>query len=113
MGYDREEHRQGICGVGVAVTDVDGSVAAISVPMPAARFDEDEDAVVAALLRIRDEIQVALAAAEAPPALGAGRSLSGEATHRGGAAGEVAVARRGAWPWPASRAGALGFTPAG
>jgi len=60
VGFDREEHRQGICGVGVAVTDVDGSVLAISVPMPAARFAEDEAAVAAALLRTRGEVQAAL-----------------------------------------------------
>jgi DNA-binding IclR family transcriptional regulator len=39
---------------------VDGSLAAISVPMPAARFHESEDAVVTALLRTRDEVQAAL-----------------------------------------------------
>jgi DNA-binding IclR family transcriptional regulator len=60
VGFDREEHRQGICGVGVAVTDVDGSALAISVPMPAARFDEDEASVATALLRTRTEVQAAL-----------------------------------------------------
>jgi DNA-binding IclR family transcriptional regulator len=60
LGYDCEEHRAGICGVGVAVTDIDGSSASISVPMPAARFHEDPDTVAAALLRVRDEVQIAL-----------------------------------------------------
>ena len=41
LAYDCEEHRAGICGVGVAVIDIDGSSASISVPMPAARFHED------------------------------------------------------------------------
>jgi DNA-binding IclR family transcriptional regulator len=60
LGYDRGEHRPGICSVGVAVMDVDGTVAAISVPMPAARFDEAEDDVIAALLRTRDAVSAAL-----------------------------------------------------
>ena len=60
VGIDREEHHVGICGVGVAVADIDGSVASIGVPMPAARFYADADAVAATLLRVRDEIQIAL-----------------------------------------------------
>ena len=60
LAYDREEHHVGICGAGVAITDIDGSVAAISVPMPAARFYADADAISATLLRVRDEIQIAL-----------------------------------------------------
>jgi DNA-binding IclR family transcriptional regulator len=60
LAFDREEHHVGICAVGVAITDIDGSLASISVPMPAARFHEDPDTVTAALLRVRDEIQVAL-----------------------------------------------------
>ncbi len=60
LAYDREEHRSGICSVGVAITDIDGSSASISVPMPAARFHEDPDTVATALLRVRDEVQVAL-----------------------------------------------------
>ncbi len=60
LAFDREEHRHGICGIGVAIADADGRAAAISVPMPAARFQDDRDAVGAALLRVRDEVQVAL-----------------------------------------------------
>jgi DNA-binding IclR family transcriptional regulator len=60
VGYDREEHHLGICGVGVAIQDIDGSMASIAVPMPAARFYEDAGTVAATLLRVRDEIQVAL-----------------------------------------------------
>ena len=52
LGFDREDHRAGICAVGVAITALDGSICSISVPMPAARFHEDEEKVVAALLRI-------------------------------------------------------------
>jgi DNA-binding IclR family transcriptional regulator len=60
VGYDREEHHAGICSTGVAITDIDGSVASIAVPMPAARFYADGEAVSATLLRVRDEIQIAL-----------------------------------------------------
>ena len=60
LAYDCEEHRAGICSVGVAITDIDGSSASISVPMPAARFHEDPDTVAAALVRVRDEVQIAL-----------------------------------------------------
>jgi len=60
LAFDREEHHAGICGVGVVITDIDGSAASISVPMPAARFHEDPETVTAALLRVRDEVQVAL-----------------------------------------------------
>jgi DNA-binding IclR family transcriptional regulator len=60
VAYDAEEHHVGICGVGVAITDIDGTMASVSVPMPAARFYDDRETVAAALLRVRDEIQVAL-----------------------------------------------------
>jgi DNA-binding IclR family transcriptional regulator len=60
LAYDCEEHHSGICGVGVAITDIDGSLASISVPMPTARFQENPDTVAAALLRARDEVQIAL-----------------------------------------------------
>jgi DNA-binding IclR family transcriptional regulator len=60
LAFDRGEHRPGICSAGVIIKDVDGSVAAISVPMPAARFEENEAQVVAALLRTRGEVQEAL-----------------------------------------------------
>ncbi len=60
VAVDREEHHAGICGAGVAISDIDGSMASISVPMPAARFYKDADVVAEALLRLRDEIQVAL-----------------------------------------------------
>jgi DNA-binding IclR family transcriptional regulator len=60
VAYDREEHHVGICGVGVAIADMDGTMASVSVPMPAARFLDDADTVVSALVRVRDEIQVAL-----------------------------------------------------
>jgi DNA-binding IclR family transcriptional regulator len=49
LAFDREEHTLGICAVGVAVTAGQEPLAAISVPVPAQRFDEAEGAIVAAL----------------------------------------------------------------
>jgi len=63
LGFDREEHCAGSCGVGAALTDIDGSAASIAVPMPTARFDEDADTVAGALLRVRAEVQIALQSA--------------------------------------------------
>lgn len=60
LAFDREDHRAGICAVGVALREADGSFASVSVPMPAGRFHESEERVVAALLRMRDEIQAKL-----------------------------------------------------
>ncbi len=60
LAFDREENGVGICSVAVVLTDMDGSTASMSVPMPAARFYEDEATVVAALLRTRDEVQARL-----------------------------------------------------
>ncbi len=57
LGYEREELRPGISAVAVAVRDADGRAASIAVPMPASRFEANEEAVVAALLRLRDDIQ--------------------------------------------------------
>lgn len=60
LGYEREEMRHGICAVAVAVNDIDGRSASIAVPMPTARFQEDEERVSARLLELRDEIQARL-----------------------------------------------------
>ena len=53
LAYEREEMRDGICAVAVAITDVDGRSASIAVPMPTARFDEGEERVVAELLELQ------------------------------------------------------------
>ena len=66
LGFDREEHQAGICGTGVAIADIDGSAASISVPRPVARFHADADVVSAALLRVRDEVQIVMAADGSP-----------------------------------------------
>jgi DNA-binding IclR family transcriptional regulator len=66
FGFDREEHQAGICATGVAIADIDGSAASISVPRPVARFHADADVVSAALLRVRDEVQIVMAADGSP-----------------------------------------------
>jgi len=66
-GFDREEHQAGICSTGVAIADIDGSAASISVLRPTARFRADADVVSAALLRVRDEVQIVLGAADGCP----------------------------------------------
>jgi len=62
--YDREEHTVGITAVATWVRDALGSLAAVGVVLPAARFESQEREVTAALLRTRDEIQSVLSGAE-------------------------------------------------
>ncbi len=56
IAYDREEHTLGICGVGCAVRDAFGRLAAISVPVPRQRFSGSEERIAAQLLRVRAQI---------------------------------------------------------
>ena len=62
--YDHEEHTVGITAVATVVRDALGSLAAVGVVLPAARFESQEREVTAALLRTRDEIQSVLSGAE-------------------------------------------------
>ena len=64
VAYDREEHTVGIAAVATAVRDAMGSLAAVGVVLPAARFETREREVAAALLRTCDEIQSVLSGAE-------------------------------------------------
>ena len=43
LAFDLEEHAEGICAVGAVVLDPAGPVAAISVPAPTSRFDDNRD----------------------------------------------------------------------
>jgi DNA-binding IclR family transcriptional regulator len=63
LGYEREEMRHGICGVAVAITDVDGRSASIAVPMPTARFEESEARVAALLLELKQTTEARLGGA--------------------------------------------------
>jgi DNA-binding IclR family transcriptional regulator len=60
IAYDREEYTIGIAAVGTAVRDAVGALAAVTVVAPAARFNESEAQISAALARTRDEIQAVL-----------------------------------------------------
>ena len=53
IAYDREEHTIGICAVGTALADAAGRVVAVSVPIPAQRFDDGEAQAVKALRATR------------------------------------------------------------
>ena len=65
----REEHTLGISAIGVAVRDGPTAVAAISVPVPTARFAGREELFIAAALHTREQISELLGAAwfEDPP----------------------------------------------
>jgi DNA-binding IclR family transcriptional regulator len=60
VAYDHQEHTLGVSAVGAAVHDPGGSMAAITVAMPAARLEGREQPVAEALLRARDDIQAAI-----------------------------------------------------
>ena len=66
VGFDREEHTEGICAVAAVIRDAAGNVASISVPLPATRFYGNEDKVVTALLRTCAQINARLGAPGRP-----------------------------------------------
>jgi DNA-binding IclR family transcriptional regulator len=50
VAFDREEHTEGICAVGAAISDgTDPAAAAISVPVPSQRFGGNEERLAGAL----------------------------------------------------------------
>jgi DNA-binding IclR family transcriptional regulator len=56
LATDRAEHSEGICAVGTVVPTENGGIAALTVVLPAQRFDDSEETVAAALLRVRADI---------------------------------------------------------
>jgi DNA-binding IclR family transcriptional regulator len=60
VAYDHQEHTLGVSAVGAAMRDAGGSMAAVTVAMPAARLEGQEERIAVALLRTRDDIQRAL-----------------------------------------------------
>jgi IclR family transcriptional regulator, acetate operon repressor len=62
IAFDREEHTEGISAVGFAVRHGPATIAAITVPMPTARFDDREAEIVAAVLAAREEALAAISA---------------------------------------------------
>ena len=63
LAFDREEHIKGICAVSAAVRDSRGGVGAISVPVAAARFYDNEDTLTGELLEFCRRIETAFGAA--------------------------------------------------
>lgn len=56
LAFDREEHSQGICAVGTAFLDALGRPHAISIPIPAQRFETKREMVESALLATRKAV---------------------------------------------------------
>jgi IclR family transcriptional regulator, acetate operon repressor len=57
VAYDREEHTLGICAVGVVLRDPLGNTIAISVPVPALRFNQQHVLIAERLLAAREAMQ--------------------------------------------------------
>ena len=65
IAYDREEHTEGISAVGAAVLDATGPVAAISIPVPTARFAGHERRYAKAIARAAKDASQLLEATRA------------------------------------------------
>ncbi|MCB1437366.1 MAG: IclR family transcriptional regulator [Rhodobiaceae bacterium] len=61
VAFDRDEHTDGICAVGIAFSDWKGDRYAISVPIPTNRFAENSGKVVEAVKRFRRQITAMMA----------------------------------------------------
>lgn len=62
VAYDREEHTEGICAVGAVVRDGRGGLAALSVPVPSARFARGEARYAKAVAQMAQRASRMLAA---------------------------------------------------
>jgi DNA-binding IclR family transcriptional regulator len=51
VAYDREENSLGICALAAAIRSPSGELAAISLPVPAQRFEATEAALLQTLLK--------------------------------------------------------------
>jgi DNA-binding IclR family transcriptional regulator len=60
VAFDREEHTEGICAIGTAVRAAGRPVAALSIPVPASRFQAGEARYTRELLRAREDASDAL-----------------------------------------------------
>ncbi len=65
VAFDREEHTLGICAAGVVLRDLLGNDVAISVPVPAQRFYQQEKLIAERLLATRRALEEHLASAAA------------------------------------------------
>jgi len=66
VALDLEEHTEGICAVGTSFIDPMGRDYAISVPVPATRFEEKRELVIARLLQTRQALFDALPGCSRP-----------------------------------------------
>ena len=57
FAVDREEHTLGICAAGVAMRDMLGNYVAISVPVPAQRFQQERAQICERLLATKRVLQ--------------------------------------------------------
>jgi DNA-binding IclR family transcriptional regulator len=55
IAFDREEHTEGVAAAATALQATSGQMAAVTVVMPASRFAEREERIVAALLDLRKQ----------------------------------------------------------
>jgi DNA-binding IclR family transcriptional regulator len=62
VALDREEHTLGICAVGVALQDSFGNPVAISVPVPAQRFEKQHAHIAARLLATKRAMEAGMRA---------------------------------------------------
>jgi DNA-binding IclR family transcriptional regulator len=57
IAFDREEHTQGICAVGVALHDPLGNAVAISVPVPSQRFSSRQTLITERLIATKESLE--------------------------------------------------------
>lgn len=60
LAYDLEEHTSGIAAIGFAFEDAAGTRHAISVPVPASRYDAAQASIEKALLAAKESVRAAL-----------------------------------------------------
>lgn len=60
IAYDHQEHFEGICAIGVALSDPYGRNIAISIPVPSVRFYKNESYIAKMLQKYKDIIEKAL-----------------------------------------------------
>jgi len=63
FAYDRQEHSEGVCAVGVGIAPLTGRMHAVSVAIPAQRFEQALPTVRSSLLVCKDAIEQSLRAA--------------------------------------------------
>jgi DNA-binding IclR family transcriptional regulator len=66
VAYDKEEHTVGICAVGATIRDAAGSLAAVTIPLPSARFYDHEHELAAILLHTCERIKQRLGSVRYP-----------------------------------------------